>query len=60
MLLEGKRPRTPGLETVVRFAFRTSTHSYRIFVSFYGEAYKKWGGPIRRTLESWEFGLKFR
>ncbi len=59
-VMSGKRPRYPGHETIVRFAFRGRAHSYRVFVSFYGEATKKWGTALRKTLESWEFGLKFR
>ena len=59
-ILQGKRPRTAGLETVIRYAFRTPTHSYRVFVTFNGEGHKKWGPALRKTLESWEFGLKFK
>ena len=58
----GKRPAGgfPGFETVYRFAFRNREHSYRIFVTFSGMAYKKWGEAIRLTLESIEFGKKFK
>jgi len=59
-VMQGKRPRLPGQETIIRFAFRGRAHSYRVFVSLWGEAHKKWGEALRRTLESWEFGLKFK
>lgn len=59
-VLQGKRPRTQGLETVIRYAFRSPSHSYRVFVIFTGEGYKKWGKAIRKTLESWELGVKFK
>ncbi len=59
-IMSGKRPRFPGYETIVRFAFRGRAHSYRVFVSFWGEAHKKWGDSLRKTLESWEFGIKFK
>ncbi len=59
-VMQGKRPRIPGMETVVRYAFRGRAHSYRIFVSLWGEAHKKWGPALRKTLESWEFGIKFK
>ncbi len=59
-VMQGKRPRLAGLETVVRFAFRGRAHSYRVFVILWGEGHKKWGPALRKTLESWEFGLKFK
>jgi len=59
-IMSGRRPRLPGFETIVRFAWRGRAHSYRVFVSFWGEAHKKWGEALRNTLESWEFGLKFK
>lgn len=60
--MSGKRPTGgyTGFETVYRFAFRNREHSYRIFVVFYGMGYKKWGEAIRLTLESIEFGIKFK
>jgi hypothetical protein len=59
--LEGKRPRYAGSSTVFRYAWRSGKgYSYRLFVSFYGMAYKKWGAAIRETLESLEFGIKFK
>ena len=58
-ILEGNRPRL-GTETVLRYAWRSPTHSYRLFVIFGKEGYKKWGDSIRKTLESFEFGLKFK
>jgi hypothetical protein len=58
-IMQGNRPRY-GVETVARYGWRTSTHSYRLFVSLYGQAHKKWGVPIRETLESFEFGVKYR
>jgi len=58
-VLEGNRPRH-GTETVLRYAWRSPTHSYRLFVIFGREGYKKWGKAVRKTLESFEFGLKFK
>lgn len=59
--MSGKRPTGfPEPETMYRFAFRNREHSYRIFVGFYGRGYQKWGEPVRLTLESIEFGLKFK
>ena len=59
--MSGKRP-AGGFpdETVFRFAWRHREHSYRVFVTFAGEAYKKWGPAIRKTLESIEFDVKFK
>ncbi len=60
--MEGKRPTGGfgGPEVMLRFAWRSPSHSYRVFVVFAGEAYKKWGPAVRKTLESIEFGIKFK
>ena len=57
--MEGKRPRGYN-EVMLRYAFRNREHSYRIFVGFYGKGYQKWGEALRATLESIEFGIKFK
>ena len=57
--LEGNRPRL-GKETVFRYAWRSASHSYRLFVIFSRDGYKKYGQPIRETLESLEFVKKFK
>ena len=49
-----------GKETVLRYAWRSSTHSYRLFVVFTDDGYRKYGSAIRKTLESFEFGIKFK
>ncbi len=59
-VMSGVRPRTPGEETIFRWAFRGRAHSYRVFVVLWGQGYMKWGDALRKTLESWEFGLKFK
>jgi hypothetical protein len=56
--MQGLRAPSGQVETAFRFAFRygkTGT-SYRVFVIFRGEAWRKWGAALRKTLESWEFG----
>ena len=59
--MEGKRPTGfPEPEVMLRFAFRNREHSYRVFVGFYGKGYLKWGEAVRATLESIEFGIKFK
>ena len=57
--LEGIRS-SGGKETVLRYAWRSSTHSYRLFVVFTDDGYRKYGSAIRKTLESFEFGIKFK
>ena len=58
--MSGKNALDSRIETVFRWAFRygASGNSYRVFVTFNGEGYRKWGPAIRKTLESWEFGIK--
>ena len=54
-IMTGNRPRF-GHETIARFAWRTTNHSYRLFVTVGGDiAYTKWGEGIRATLESFRF-----
>ncbi len=54
-IMTGNRPRF-GRETIARFAWRTTNHSYRLFVTIGGDvAYAKWGKAIRSTLESMAF-----
>jgi hypothetical protein len=59
-IMEGKNARDAHVEQVFRFAFRGKMYSYRVFVLFNGEAHVKWADPVRKTLESWEFGLKIK
>ena len=55
--LEGNRE-GGGMETVLRYAWRSPSHSYRLFVIFSRKGYLKFGDPIRKTLESFEFVKK--
>jgi hypothetical protein len=56
-LLIGNRPGF-GVETIMRFGWRNRMHSYRLFVTVWGQGHVKYGDAIRNTLESLEFGLK--
>ncbi len=50
-ILQGSRPRR-GKEIVLRFAWRSVNHSFRMFVLLGGDADVKFGKAIRRTLHS--------
>ncbi len=44
-----------GQHYVAKFGFRTSYHTYRVYVGIWKDGYKNWGEAIRSTLESMEF-----
>ncbi len=51
--MQGNRERA-GMEWTSRFAWRTPKHSFRLIVSMTRDAYKKYGEPLRQTMESFE------
>ena len=50
-VMQGNRERA-GTEWTARFAWRTPAYSFRLIVSLTRDAYKKYGEPLRSTLES--------